>query len=58
MRRYLLENIYTSAEYDSAYPASLRAVGLLLDAALDGPPPDPELDQLLRQLDHQPPTCH
>ena len=58
MRRFILENIYTSAEYDSGYPASLRAVGLLLDAALDGPPPDPELDHLLRQLDGQSPTRH
>lgn len=58
MHRFILENVYTSAEYDAGYPASLRAVGMLLDAALDGPPPDPELDQLLRQLDDQPPTRH
>lgn len=56
-RRFLLESIYTSAEYDARFPASLRAVGTLLGAALDGPPPDPEIDQLLKQLDEVP-TVH
>ena len=58
MHRFILETVYTSAEYDAGYPASLRAVGMLLDAALDGPPPDPKIDQLLRELDGQPPTRH
>lgn len=57
-RRFLLESIYTSAEYDPRYPASLRAVGTLLDAVLDGPPPDPEIDQLLKRLEPSKPTCH
>ncbi len=50
-RRFLLEQIYTSAEYDPRFPASLRAIGTMLDAALEGPPPDPELDRLIRQLE-------
>lgn len=48
--RLLLESIYTAAEYDSRYPATLRAVGTLLDAVIDGPSPNPELEHLLKQL--------
>jgi hypothetical protein len=50
-RRFLLERVYASAEHDSRCPATLRAVGTLLDAAIEGAPPDPELDALLKQLD-------
>ncbi len=53
-RRFLLESIYTSAEYDPRFPAALRAVGTMLDAALAGPAPDPELERLVRQLAPQP----
>lgn len=53
-RRFLLESVYTSAEYDARYPAALKAVGLLLDAVIDGPPPDPEIDALLHRLDEVP----
>ncbi len=53
-RRFLLEQIYTSAEYDPRFPASLRAVGTMLAAALEGPPPNPELDRLVRQLEPAP----
>ncbi len=57
--RFLLENIYTAAEYDSRYPATLRAVGIMLDAVIDGPAPDPELEQLLDRLrDVRAPTQH
>ena len=56
--RFLLESVYTSAEYDPRYPASLRMVGILLDAVIDGPPPDPELEQLLQRLETPLLTCH
>jgi hypothetical protein len=56
-RRFLLESVYTSAEHDPRYPATLRAVGTLLDAVLDGPPPDPEIEGLLQRLE-APPICH
>ena len=56
-RRFLLESVYTSAEYDPRFPASLRAVGMLLDAALEGPPPDPEMERMLERLELKP-TCH
>jgi hypothetical protein len=54
-RRFLLESIYAAAEYDRRYPATLRAVGTLLDAVLDGPAPDPDIDRLLRRLEAPPP---
>lgn len=56
-RRYLLESVYTSAEYDPRFPTSLRAVGILLDAVLEGPPPDHEMEQMLQRLEPRP-TCH
>jgi|GEM_PF-3824830 len=49
-RRFLLEPVYSSAEFNRRYPAALRSVGVLLDAAIDGPPPDPEMDRLLERL--------
>jgi len=55
--RFILESVYLSAEYDPRFPASLRAVGTLLDAVLEGPPPDPELEQMLERLEPRP-TCH
>ncbi|MFC3712755.1 hypothetical protein ACFOMD_09250 [Sphingoaurantiacus capsulatus] len=53
-RRFLLERVYTNAEYDAGFPAPLRAVGTMLDAAIDGPPPNPEMKALLSQLSEQP----
>ena len=55
-RRFLLERVYTCAEHDPRFPASLRAVGMLLDAVMDGPAPDPEIDRLLARL--APPMRH
>lgn len=56
--RFLLESIYVAAEYDRRYPATLRAVGMLLDAVIDGPGPDAELDRLLGQLEAPAPSRH
>ena len=53
-RRFLLERVYTNAEYDADFPAALRAVGTLLDAAIDGPPPCSEMKALLQQIGEQP----
>lgn len=53
-RRFLLESVYTSAEYDARFPASLRAVGMMLDAAIDGPAPDPEIERLMKRLEKVP----
>jgi len=46
--------VYTNAEYDAGFPASLRAVGAMLDAAIDGPPPCSEMKALLQQIGEQP----
>jgi hypothetical protein len=53
-RRFILEPIYLSAEHDPRFPASLRAVGRMLDATLEGPPPNPELEQLVQRLETSP----
>lgn len=53
-RRYILEPIYLSAEHDPRFPASLRAVGRMLDVALEGPLPDSELDRLVQRLETLP----
>ncbi len=53
-RRFLLERVYDNAEVDTGFPASLRAVGTMLDAAIDGPPPCSEMKALLQKIGEQP----
>ena len=48
--QFLLERLYLAPELDGPSSTRLKAVGRLLNAAFDGPPPDAEMERLLDHL--------
>ena len=48
--RFLLERDYQRTEYEPACGLQLQLVGRLLNAVIEGAPPDPAFDHLLEQL--------
>jgi hypothetical protein len=54
---FSLERIYLAVEFERDSRMTKRIVGTLLDSAFEGPPRNPEIDQLLARLDPEP-TLH
>lgn len=48
---YLLDREYRQTEIDPGFNLDLHIVGRLLNAAIDGPPPNPAIERLLQQID-------
>lgn len=51
---FLLDRIYARAEYEPDFRVTLHAVGELLKHAIEGPPPDPELNRLCARIANVP----
>lgn len=47
---FLLERLYIAPELDRQSATRLAAIGRLLNAAFDGPPPDAGMEKLLSQM--------
>ena len=51
---FLLDRIYARAEYEPHFRVTLHAVGELLKHAIEGAPPDPELNRLCARIANVP----
>ena len=51
---FLLDRIYARAEYEPEFRVGLHVVGELLKHAIEGPPPDPELNHLCARIANLP----